>query len=293
MPPSRSASIFLIPFLAGTGSILLYHQASENHLNARDVASRQIRPAAIPKDGTHDTYLPSTCIPASKEDAQRMLAEIRSLRDQGGWRELALANVLVAGVASREPELVLGFLLERESAPLRRSCLPTLLNVWVACDPSGAVDKIHACEMTEPDRREIDFRLLGALAEQAPERALKVLEHNNSGAFTGDSFNMVSLYFQAFFSWAIRDPDEAAAQLDGIKDPAQRKNALRGIAIAHARGNFHEALDWCSQSHLDEGSRSEILQMIYLEGFRRDGQAARRPWPNSRPAWGGQTVRKD
>jgi len=127
MKPCHTVLIFLISFLAGAGSILLYHRAGESSVDLRAAASRQVRPAAIPKDGTHDTYLPSTCIPASKADAQRMLADIRSLRDQGGWRELALANVLVAGVASRDPESVLDFLLERESAPLRRSRLPTLL----------------------------------------------------------------------------------------------------------------------------------------------------------------------
>lgn len=268
----RSALLtFSLPFLAGVGVTWMagidrgsIHPTAGHHASEeRTKDSAEIFPGA---------YLPLTVIPASGGNLVATFDRIRTLRDQGGRLDLALANLLIAGAASRDPSQVLKFLLEPESEILRRSCLPTLLNVWVAADSQGAIDGILSLKKGA-DRTELEFRLLSALAEQAPEQALKILEKNGRPV-EGYNFNTVSLYYQTFLNWSIRDPREAEARLAEIQDPARREQALQGLATARARSGFRDALAWLAGSSLVEENRSEVRNIIYQEGLRIDGPGA-------------------
>jgi hypothetical protein len=198
---------------------------------------------------------------------------IRSLRDRGDRLDLALANILVAGAASRDPLLVLDFLLEPNSESLRRSCLRTLLNVWAAADAQGAIDQILSLKKGK-DRTELESRLLGAIAEQNPLLALQILEKNPGIPTSGVNFNAEPLVFQAFLNLGLQNPAEAEARFLEIQDPKMREMALLGLVIARARSGFHEALAWLAESPLDEKSRNEALGTIYQEALRIDGRAA-------------------
>ena len=272
---NRSAIlIFSLPFLAGAGFIWViggawdYFPSGLEHRMPKGETGRTAKPSPGGSDGSN---LPASCLPAEGKNVSEAVDRIRALRDRGGRLDLALANVLIAGAASRDPLRVLEFLLEPASNSLRRSCLPTLLNVWVAADSQGAIDKILSLKKSA-DRTELEYRLLNALAEQAPERALEILKKNPP--LSGDNFNTVSLYFEAFLNWGIRNPREAEAGISEIQDPDRREQALGGLARAHARLGFHDALAWLEGSSLDEKCRTEARNIIFQEGLRSDGHAA-------------------
>ena len=266
--------IFSLPFLAGAGLIWVAGGVWDSFPSSleRKMPKGETGRTAEPTPGASGgSYLPASCLPAAGKNMSETVDRIRALRDRGGRLDLAMANVLIAGAASRDPSRVLEFLLEPESVILRRSCLPTLLNVWVAADSQGVIDTILSLKKSA-DRTELEYRLLNALAEPAPEQALKILKKNP--LLSGDNFNTVSLYFQAFLNWSIRNPREAEAGFAEIQDPDRRQQALQGLARAHARLGFHDALTWLEGSSLDEKCRTEVREIIFQEGLRSDGHAA-------------------
>ena len=284
MNSPRGIPVFLLPFLAGASFGILFNAAWFPDLVAKpprtgdSAGTSENRKSAserggLKSDSINEGVLPQSCVPHSSEEVREAFDKIRTLRLQGGLRDLALANLLVAGMASRDPESMLKLLLEPESKLLWRSCIPTLLNVWIASDPVKALDVIRGIEMA-PVREELEFRLLHALAEQEPQGAFEVLQHNGGTIPAVDAYNLTGLYFQTFLNWAVKDLDGALSRIGEISDPLKQSQALHGIATAYGRKDFQGALDWCSSSVLDESTRLEVLGDIFREGFRGDGLAA-------------------
>ena len=219
------------------------------------------------------TGLPARLVPATDEQVRGQMEQIRALRQELGMRNLAIINLLVAGVAAREPQQVLDVLDEPESERLRRSCIPTLLNVWIATDPVGALATVRGLE--PPARREeYEFKLLGAMAEQDPERALEILERSGARVAVNLQYNTTSLYHETFLSLGMRVPSAALAMVSRVKDSKNRETAFNGVVVACARADFRDAVERFSAADLEKAERSRVVSMIYSAGFYAFGEDA-------------------
>jgi hypothetical protein len=278
---SRQNLGLLLAFLAGAGSAVIFHGlrggGDATLAGEVDAATPGVRPkvSASPwlADPAESCPLPSSCIPQDAHKTVAMAARIRSLRT-GSQGDLALANLMIAGMASRDPGLVLDLLMEPGSAALRRSGLPTLLNVWINTNAAGALDRIRKIELG-PARAELEFRFLHALAERDPRLAFKVLQHNGENVPAGaDGYNLTGTHFQTFLTWGIKDPGEAEAAIAAITDPVKHQQAMRGLVTAMARENFQGAVDWCHNPGMDPKRSAELLNTVFLQGFQQDGREA-------------------
>lgn len=268
-------------FLAGAGSAVIFHRlrggGEETPAGVRDAATPGMRPRASASPWlpgpAGSSPLPPSCIPQDAAKAEAMATRIRSLRT-GSQEDLALANLMIAGMAARDPGMVLDLLMEPGSAKLRRSGLPTLLNVWINIDAVGALDRIRKTELGSV-RAELEFRFLHALAERDPKLAFEVLQHNGENIPAGaDGYNLTGTHFQTFLTWGIKDPGRAEAAIADIKDPVKRQQAMRGLVTAMARENFQGAVGWCLDSAMDPKRSAELLGTVFLQGFQQDGREA-------------------
>lgn len=183
---------------------------------------------------------------------------------------IAKADLLIAMNARNHPEEILKFLLEPNSEHLRRTGMPILFNVWVASDKKAALAKVS--EITpQALRRDLELKLIHALAQQDPELTLDLLKKNKQ-IDENDGSNMTSLHYEAFLALAAKDPEYAMLQLSQLESKTQQYSALQGIASAMCNQDIGHALDWCaSLQMIDQSLKDQLVSFIVKRGFLVDG----------------------
>jgi hypothetical protein len=207
----------------------------------------------------------------NNQDAASLLDKLRTLRNcNPDSLSLAKANLMVAAGAKSHPKEILAFLLEPESIYLRRAGMTTLFNVWVAVDKKGALKAVS--ETNSPSmRRDLELKLIHALAQNDPELTLDLLK-NNPQITESDGSNITPILYEAFFSLGADDLNNSMARLGEIDSGINLGTALRGVASAAVLRNPGEAIDWCSSLDLvNKGLREELLSFIIQRGFLADG----------------------
>jgi hypothetical protein len=264
----KNGIIFTFSGLLGLGMSNFWRSAPASDPQIGTMPEIREGSVPVPESAFKDSTLAGMLALGSVEE---VLAELESMREE--WsvdrRKRAFVSLLVARAATMDPEATLSFLLQPNSQNLRHQGYPALLNVWVNEDAQGAVDKITSLERGAV-KRELEMRLLNALAEQAPEMAWGIIVANKVG--TGEH-SAVGVSYQAFLHWARQDFDAANAEYSRISDPSVKEIANRALVAARVNSDPAGAFDWASSLPGDRESAS-TRALVFSLGLLADGEAA-------------------
>lgn len=198
------------------------------------------------------------------KDVEEIIMLVEGLKNRplaGG--NYASIDILIARAAKIDPKRTLEYLMEADSENLRRFGLPTLLNVWLSDNMKQAIQVVASLPRNQL-KREIELRMVHAMAEQQPGLAYEIIKKNNLGS---DDVNTLMPIYRTFLNWGESDWDAAVAKLQEIDGEETRADAIAGLAKAKSRHNLDEAFLWASRDLNDMREAGVGISIVLREGF--------------------------
>lgn len=144
--------------------------------------------------------------------------------------------------------------LEVEDSGERLALLQEVLKTWLVKDHAGALDTIRGIENVALRRDLIQFALTN-LADNAPATAVTLLAQM-------PSIHHDHLWERAYSNWAMKEPAVALAAWEAHKHPAERREALKGVASSLARLDVASAVEWATELENGEEKRQAMHEIL-------------------------------
>ena len=180
-------------------------------------------------------------------------------QEKDAFRRRALRSALIAEWAAVDPAAAFAFL---QFDKKQGDQATMLMREWLARDPAAAAQHLAANAGKAPD---LARQLLEEVAKAAPEEMVEVVRQLPASDRYWDREVQ-----RAFASWAALKPEAARLAALGLP-PANRAQALAGVAEGWAQSDGNGALEWAKT--LTEGPERDEALRATLVGWAKNDPA--------------------
>ena len=176
-----------------------------------------------------------------------------------------LASTMAVWMAHSTPEIAAEWITRETDASTRSGALSNLISNWTNSDPAGAMDFAQTLEGEE--RQYALHAVLADYAKEHPERAAQIhdteIEERDR-----EVTNAIAR------SWAHRDPEAAAAWVDGLPRDEFRAGAQTSFLEAWSQRDPTAASVWMAAQSSDLEGRNTLVAILARNLIRTDPEEA-------------------